>query len=526
MQSEEIKEKYSVSDVVAQVLAYSDLSKDKIEDVLSNATTLSINACAPLKAIKERILMAKENHEKILVVGDYDCDGICATAIMKDTLDRLGITCGYYIPHRFKEGYGINENIVNLAHEKGYKLIITVDNGVHAEAAIKRCNELNMTIIVSDHHTIQKNFPWDYLLHPTVMDSQFEALCGAGVALMISLSLLPEIKEHVILAAIATIGDMMPVFKENRIIIKRGIRYLNEYKMLPIELLLDRRVSNWDEKEIAFNIVPKLNAIGRMADQVNANNVVRYLLEDSLKELEAGAKQIKAINLKRKKLSKSYSDRVLMNLKEEKFHIIIEDDFHEGLIGLVANQVTSRTLKPSIVFCKKEDVYKGSARSTSSLSLFEFFQGFDEYLSEFGGHHLAAGIQVPVEKMEAFKKAVTDKIQNSIIKESTKQELNLEASACSIDALLQLERCKPFGQGFELPLFTIRSFNIKETQILKDRYPKWTLAHDFGELEAISFQIPKEEVREKILSFTGYLAINNYKGINKPTLQVIKLKKA
>ncbi len=523
MLKNEIKDKYNVPELIAQVLSYSKLSQNQIDDVLFSSDELSVNNCDALIYVKKRIVIAKEKNEKILVVGDYDCDGICATAIMKDTLKRLDIEHGYYIPNRFKEGYGINETIVNLAYEKGYSLIITVDNGITAKSSINLCNELGIDIIITDHHTRQDDYDWDCLLHPSVMDQKFEAMCGAGVALMISMSLLGEIKEHVILACIATIGDMMPVFKENRVIIKRGIQYLNERNYTAIELLLDRKIEKWDEIAIAFNVVPKLNAIGRMADQVNANNVVRYLVEHKLKDLEAGAKQIKAINLKRKKLSKSYSEQVLANLKDEKFHIIVEDEFHEGLIGLVANQVTSNTKKPCMVFCKKSDIYKGSARSTPQMSLFDFLSEFKHYMSEFGGHHFAAGIQIPVDNMDKFKEAVLNKMENYPLNTYIEDTISISASDCTTDAVMMLERIRPFGQGFESPLFKLFDFQIVKKQVLKDKYPKWNICSETNEVEVVSFSINKSFIEKNVDAFVGTLTLNHFRGINTVCLQATNI---
>lgn len=509
MKQEEIKARWQVGNLAAKVLEHRNLTERQIEDVLCADAFLHDNQAQCIKDAVERFHLAKRRNEKILIAGDYDCDGICATAIMKDMLDRFGIETGFYIPNRFKEGYGLNENTVRLAHEKGYSLIVTVDNGVAADKAIDLCRELDMDIVVTDHHTLQTPLNWNLLVHPDLMDEQFAGMCGAGVALQISRALLGEIREHVILAAIATIGDMMDVFYENRSLIKTGLKYLNERQFAPIECLCDRQISVWTEKDIAFQIVPKLNAIGRLADMVNANNVVRYLLAKERSIIDAGATQIKEINQQRRKLSKSMSDLALGMLEEENFYCVVHDDFHEGLVGLVANAISTSLHKPSVVFAKTQTTYKGSVRSVGGVDLFEFFSDFGDLIVQFGGHAQAAGIQVLPEKMEAFKAYLTKKAADLQFVEETEM-LEIHSADCSIENIEELESLRPFGHGFEAPEFVIDQLLITSTQVMKNQYPKWSLSHPTCALEAISFSLPKETVEESIQAFEGTLGINQF----------------
>ena len=520
MRCEEICARYNVGTLAAKVLEKRNLTESQIEDVLFGDAFLHNNEAECIQQVRERLHLAKQRKEKILIAGDYDCDGICATAIMKDMLDRFGIESGFYIPNRFKEGYGLNENTVKLAHEKGYSLIVTVDNGISAEKAIDLCRSLGMEIIVTDHHTKSKDLNWNLLVHPQLMDERFEGMCGAGVALEISRSLLGEIKEHVILAAIATIGDMMELFKENRALVKTGLIYLNERSFAVIERLCERNVTKWDEKEIAFQIVPKLNAIGRLADIVNANNVVRYLLSTERSVIEDGARQIKEINLQRRKLSKSMSDMALGMMEDSNFICVVHDDFHEGLIGLAANAITTSIHKPSVVFCRTDKLYKGSVRACGGVNLFEFFQDFGDLIEEFGGHAQAAGIQVQPEKMDAFRQKLSEKAKTIELIEENRDAILIHSSECSLENIEELERLRPFGHGFEAALFEIDQLNVQSTQVLKNQYPKWTLAHPLCALEAISFSLPKETIEKNIHTFVGTLSINRFMSTKKAQILV------
>ena len=509
MRCEEIRARWQIGNLAAKVLEHRNLTEKQIDDILNADAFLHDNDAACVKKAVERLQLAKIRNEKILIAGDYDCDGICATAIMKDAFDRFGIESGYYIPNRFKEGYGLNENTVSLAHDKGYSLIVTVDNGVTADKAIDLCRSLGMEILVTDHHTIQSELNWNLLVHPDLMDSQFQGLCGAGVALQISKALLGEIKEHVMLATIATIGDMMDVFYENRSLIKTGLRYLNERTFAPIERLCERQLTSWTEKEIAFQIVPKLNAIGRLADMVNANNVVRYLLVKDRVMIEAGAAQIKDINQQRRKLSKSMSDLALDMVSDENFICVVHDEFHEGLLGLIANTISTSLHKPSVVFTRTETLYKGSVRSAGGLNLFDFFSDFEDTIAQFGGHAQAAGIQVLPEKMEEFRNKVSAKSASLELVEE-KEQLWIHSSDCSIENIEELERLRPYGHGFEAPNFMIDQLNVMGAQAMKNQYPKWNLSHPTCALEAISFSLPKESIEKQIVAFEGTLSINQF----------------
>lgn len=512
MQSFEIQKQYGVSALIAEVLAHGALNEKQIEQVLYPKDELSVCYCDAIDRAVERILLAKKRNEKVFIGGDYDADGICATTILKETLDELGIENGFYIPNRFTQGYGLHPDTVRMVKEKGYDLIITVDNGVAQRESIDLCHELGMEILVTDHHTIAAPLNWDYLVHPTVLPEGFGSLCGAGVALQLSIRLVGQKRRHVILAMVATLADMMPVFDENRWIIRKGLEYLNEDRMLQLEALLDRPVKIWNEKEVTFQIVPKINAVGRLADVVNANNMVRYFLLQSMPSIEETAKQIKEVNQERRKISEKMAEMANARVQNDQFIIVYDESFHEGLAGLVANKLMMSLKKPTAVFALRDGLYKGSVRSFGNLDLIDFFEDLKPMLDQFGGHRAAAGIAVREENFELFKQAVMDKIEKIEIEEVLEDTIPIDSRLCSAEAIRELKKLSPFGQGFDAPVFEVHHFEVLETLVLKERFPKWRCSNESFEFEAISFSLPKESIQQPIRCIKGQLDINEFRG--------------
>lgn len=514
----ELQEKYGISALTAEVLAQAELNEEQIDQILHPRAMQSCQ-CEAIDLAVFRILQAKQNKEKVFIGGDYDADGIMATIIMKEVLDELKIENGFYIPNRFQEGYGLSYNTVQAAYDKGYRLIITVDNGVAQKEAIDLCHELGIEILVTDHHIIQKTLSWDYLVHPSILPKGFNTLCGAGVALQLSRALIGENRKHVILAMLATLADMMPLFDENRAIVQCGLNYLNHDGLYQLEALLERSVRCWDEKEISFQIVPKINAIGRLADQANANNLVRYfLLKDPL-AIQSMASQIKEINSKRKKMSDKMAALALAKIEEDPFIIVEDESFHEGLVGLVANRLMIAKQKPAAVFAKKNQVYRGSIRSFGDLDLMAFFEDLKKYCIQFGGHQAAAGIEISEENYALVKQKIQEKMQTVPPFEKKEKWLSVPSELCTVEAISELNSLAPFGQGFKRPIFCISHFEVTQTQVLKERYPKWKCKNDNFEFEAISFSLAKESVEKQVISFIGQMDINEFKG--KKTLSIL-----
>ncbi len=520
MKTKEIQEKYGLTVLSAEVLSHANLSENQIEQILFPKDQLQECVCPALEQLAARIKMARQRKEKVFIGGDYDADGLCATVILKEVLDALEIENGYYIPNRFTQGYGLHPETVRMVKEKGYSLIITVDNGVAAQEAIEECHRQGLEIYVTDHHMIQSSLNWDGLVHPSDFPEGFKTLCGAGVALQISRRLIKENRKHVILAMVATLADMMPLFDENRRIVRLGLKYLNETPLLQLASLVDRPFQTWDERVIAFQIVPKINAIGRLADQVNPNNVVRFFLMESPQSIRQLAEQIKQVNARRRQMSEKMVQQAEVQLNlEQDFLILADERFHEGLVGLAANRLMMAHHRPTAVFAKKE-TYKGSVRSWGSLNLIDFFEDLKPLCLHFGGHASACGIEIAPENFDPFQKAVAAKMKLlPPLLEQQDRAISISSQDCTLSAVRQLMALAPFGQGFEQPIFRIQDFVILQTQILKERYPKWKCRNDQFEFEAISFALPKTEAVQSINKFIGQLQINEFRG--KQTLSIL-----
>lgn len=515
---------YNFETITSKLLASKQLADWQIKQLISKETTLSECDDEILNKIEARLIQAKVKGEKVFISGDYDCDGICATTIIKDTLDLYGITAGFYIPNRFNEGYGMSRSIVESAHKSGYTLIITVDNGVAASDALAYAHELGIDVIVSDHHVISNPVTCVALLHPTLLKENFQSMCGAAMALLISRKLIGENDRHTMLAAVATIGDMMPLWHENRILVRKGLQLLNTIGYRPLQLLLEREGASWDETLISFQIVPKFNVIGRLADRANVNNMVRYLLATNLVEQENFAMQIKALNNLRKTMSDSMSAIAFSKLNDDAFNIVEDPSFHEGIVGLIAGKILSETNKPTCILTETETSYKGSIRSNPGFDVHDFFQDFSDLLLRFGGHGQAAGIEILKENYEAFVLRVQTKMKGIILDESANAQevIPLEHCDITLSGLKEVLGLKPFGQGFSNPEFEISDIPVLKTQTVgKSKYPKWSCKINGYNIEAISFKLNGMKIEKTLnsLHVIGTLNLNQFAG--KETIQIL-----
>lgn len=515
---EEIQNTFQLSSLCARVLASKKLQDEEIAELLKEPKLTDPFQAKGVKEIVDRLYEAKLNKEKVLVCGDYDADGICSTTILYDALQRYGISCGFYIPNRFKEGYGLQKHTVEMADEKGYSLLITVDNGVKAFTALQEAVKRNLEVIVTDHHAMDEPFPCLYLLHPFEMGEQFHTLSGAGVALVLSRALLGEVQEHVVLACVAAIADVMPLWKETRDIVKLGIQYLEQGICQPIQMLVKERYATWDEEMISFQVVPKLNTTGRLADMVNANNTVRYLMLRNLAEIQKVSKQLCALNERRKVMSNEMLTVAKSLIHPEyKFQLLFHESFHEGMAGLVAGKLSDELQQPVMVVAQHDSMFKGSIRSGGILDLTTFFDDCQDELSAYGGHKAAAGIGFPCEKKQFIQDYVNKKMGYVELHADLKYDV---IQGCAKDLTIpeveSLTRLAPFGSGFEKPLFYFPELPIQSSKVLsKGMHMKWSIDE---KCDAMYFHCSKhiEELsKKKSISFIGTLSINAFMGRKK-----------
>lgn len=506
-----------------KVLKYLEPDESKWGQWTTSMDLFDISSSECVFEFCERIQSAIESKEKVLIAGDYDCDGIMATTIMVSGLRSLGLECGFYIPDRIKEGYGLSERTVDLAYRKGYSLIITVDNGVKADVALKRAAQLGIDVMVTDHHMLDGEVDCLCLVHPDYLEPCFSTLCGAAIAFELMRALGCDNDYLLSLAGIACVSDMMVVTGETRALIQNAIKVLNRSHESHVFGLASDRILN--EKGIAFQIVPKLNAIGRLSNLANANNVVRYFLSNDEKEIYSLQSQIQEINTMRKRMSDQMCQLALKKCSLQDDIIVVEDpSFHEGIIGLVAGSLCSKSHRPCIVLAKNEEGYKASMRSPDGFHCMEFLKEFDDFQA-CGGHANAAGFSLNIHSFPGFLAYVKKRIQEFDWCFQEVKTLVISDEELSLEMIESLDVLRPFGPGFEMPKFEIMYPQIRNFYDFQNRkHRRYTL--DSG-LTCMRFNQPENEMDRSvnaIVSFIGSLEVNQYQGRKQASFVIEEIK--
>ena len=443
----------------------SDLEIDRFDN---------INYHQSLFDFKDKLLTLKDKH--ILIVGDYDCDGICATTITKRLLEHLGINNSYYIPSRIDEGYGLSDKIVNLASKHHFDVIITVDNGVSATSSISLANSLGIKVMIIDHHEYV-DIPDCYgFIHPNLLDKDFNKLSAGALCYLLS-TLFYEDDYSLVLGGLSILSDMVGVLNYNRYLLKKMMNILNTSDMYQIKLLNGASI---DYDSLSFNAIPKINAVSRMG--YNANILVKYFLSDRdecIKLLDS----INKINDYRKNETKSECDLALSMLnRKDKLALIVSSEFKEGICGLIANRISLNYDVPCIVFSKKDGLLKGSGRSRENFNIYEYLLDTKELFTSFGGHGQACGVCLDESKLDDLKAYINTHKLNML--DYHKDVISVDQSDIDLDLFEKIDSLKPFGIDFKEPLIHIKDFEYKSKFLIKNKYPKFTVDN---KLTAISF---------------------------------------
>ena len=391
--------------------------------------------------------------QHLIICGDYDVDGVTSTAIGMMLAKQLGVKqVGYYIPNRFNEGYGVSSNTIQSAYEKGYTDVLLVDNGVKSHQEIELALSLGMKVAVVDHHVLKLPFFDVPLLHPDLLDPYFNAMSAGGLMYLVAEAVGYTPLKVKAFAALSTIADVMPVWGKNREIILKGLEAINQETLLHFDLISKQK--SYDARILAFNVIPKINSVGRMADLVNMNTMVQFLLSDDEKTIRQYALQIHATNDLRKKKGNAARSLAMRQLGTGPVDVIIDDQIHEGILGIVANQVLNVTQKPAIVLRRNGNVYKGSARS-GAMSLSTLFERLDrEYFEAYGGHDFAYGMSVKHDKIDEFVEDVM-KVAADLPNEERDFPIVYLDFPVDVSMITKLLEFEPYGEGFQLPLFAI-----------------------------------------------------------------------
>lgn len=430
----------------------------------------------------DRIKAAIENKESILIYGDYDCDGISATAILVLYLKSQGINADYFIPDRNADGYGLSIiSIQKLLGEKKIDLFITVDCGITAYDEVEFLKSAGVDIIVTDHHEMQDSLPNCIVVDPKIKKNGFYEFCGAGVALKLveALSNREEVKKYFDIAAIATIADIVPLNGENRIIAYFGLKQLNEKMRKGISILHGIKTIN--SHDIMFRIAPKLNSAGRMD---NAHKVVELFTSDDYFVLSNIAENLNTHNNLRQKLCDSTYESALKKLEGCDFSklrliALYDSEWESGVLGIAASRLAEQFHRPVVLFSEKEGILKGSARSISEVNLFEVLSNFKNYFLSFGGHAQAAGLSLEKDKFEEFYLNVNNYIlQNfseDLFQRTVPYDLELNLNDDLLAFAKEIEKLEPTGFGNPKPIFKFCGDSLNFETINSSKHIKCAL---------------------------------------------------
>lgn len=493
---------------------YSSLTKEVSSDDLPNPASFH-NFAKFITRIEEAITKG----ENILIYGDYDADGILATSVVLYALQKRGANVNGFIPSRYKEGYGLNINLLERFKARNVSLIITVDNGISAHEAILKANELGIDVLVSDHHEIGATLPEAYaILHPHLTTNEVVATSGGYMGLVISYGLLGKYDDYALtLAGISVIADMMPLVSFNRTIARLTIANLNKNKYQ--SLLLLNEDEDFDEDSISLKIVPKINALGRLSKEREANVLLEYFLTDNVLRLKEINLYLTRVNEERKALSQNALSSEDVNT--DKPAIIALTNELEGIIGLIAQGYVTRYHKPSIVFTPSltdSSVLKGSARSNNGFSIVDAFNKLSDLIIVSGGHEQAGGLSIKKDNFIAFKEAFERLVAVSPLKPVRKPFININKEELTKDNYAFLRTLSPFGVAFANPIFRISDFNVSDLSFLKDKNHIITPLPTG--VKIVGFNVDNNVRNEEKVSFLGQFRQNKFKNFININFQI------
>lgn len=472
--------KYGIDQVTARVIRNRDIVED--EDIRLFLKG-DLSDCYDPAMMKDGdrltdILIEKINAgAAIRIVGDYDIDGVMSTYILKKCLERAGADVSYVLPDRVKDGYGLNVRLVDDAYNHGIDTIITCDNGIAAVAEIAHARELGMTVLVTDHHEIPDEKPQaDAIVDPHQKDCAYpyKELCGAGVAwktmcllfrkMNIAGELLDELLENV---AFATVGDIMTLDGENRILVKEGLKRIHHTKNIGMQALINQcglLPEDIESYHFGYVLGPCINASGRLE---TATKALELLLEENPKKAEALAAQLCSLNEERKEMTQEGVDKAIeqyekLGMDEDTVVVLYLPQVHESIAGIIAGRVREYCHKPVFILTQSTDAVKGSGRSIEEYSMYEEMCKVKDLFIKFGGHPMAAGLSLPEEKVDEFRRRINENspLTEKDLVEKVKIDVPMPVSYVTKELVREFEILAPFGKGNPRPVFADRNLYI------------------------------------------------------------------
>lgn len=488
-----------------------------------------------------RITRAVDNMEKIAVYGDYDADGVTSTAMLYSYLETRGADVIFYIPQREGEGYGMNMGAVEYLKEQGVSLIVTVDNGISSVQEVARANELGIDVVVTDHHRPQEILPDAVAVVDAYRPddtSPYKHFSGVGIAFKLLMALedgagdVEDLLEaYSDLAAIGTIGDIVPLTGENRTLIRAGLERLSQSDRPGVQALLENAGiagKALTSTNVAFTLVPRINATGRMGAPERA---VRLLISGYEEEAEVLSEEICADNEERRRVEAEIAEAAFADIEAKgymKDRVVVVDgeNWHHGVIGIVASRVTERCGKPCMIISRGETEAKGSGRSIEGFSLFEAICACGDLLIKFGGHPMAAGITLKPENIEAFRKRINRYAAEHFPQMPTQTvtlDCKLNPAALSVSMAQSLTQLEPFGNGNPQPVFGLFNMELSNvTPVGGGGHLRLTLEKNGAVITAMRFNTKPEELPYHIgdkIDLAVQLEAREFRG--QPSLTVI-----
>ena len=550
-----IGERFGIDQVTARIIRNRDVIGEKAIEKYLHGSRKDFYSPWLLKDMEKAVAILQEkieNRNRIRIIGDYDIDGVMSTYILLESLRGLGCDVDMMIPNRITDGYGINEHLIEQAWQEGRDTIITCDNGIAAVTQIRKAKDLGMTVIVTDHHEVpfedleggRKEIlpPADAIVNPKqkACSYPFAGLCGAVVAMKVMEALYEKMAPEVDLvdkmlpfAGIATIGDVMDLQDENRILVKEGLQRLHHTTHLGLQELI--RVNNLEPENISpyhigFILGPCLNASGRLD---TAKRALQLLLADSREEAAVLAGDLKNLNESRKEMTAQGLEKAIeqvesTSMMEDTVLVVFLPECHESLAGIIAGRLRERYHKPSFVLTRGEEGVKGSGRSIESYSMYEKLCECKEYLTKFGGHPMAAGLSLEEENVERFRRKLNE--QSGLTEEDLVEKVTIDVPMpihyIRKDLVQELSLLEPFGKGNEKPLFAQKNLWVSQMRVFgKNRnVVKMRLTDENGyPMDGVYFgngdEFAEEGRGKRKISIVYYPDINMYQG--RESLQVI-----
>ena len=546
---EQIQQKYGVNKLLATILANRGIVEEKqIDKFLHPKRSDFYNPyeMPDMEIAVNRIAKAIENKEKTIIYGDYDVDGITSVTVLKSFLEERGLKVDEYIPNRLNEGYGLNNKAVETIASQGYTLMITVDCGISAIEEVKYANELGIETIITDHHEPGNELP-DAL---AVVDAKrkdnkypFRNLAGVGVVFKllqaIGMRLGLEEKEYLKyldIVCIGTISDIVPLVDENRVIVKLGLKLVEQTKNLGLRSILKSAgYSKIDSTTISFGVAPRINASGRMGHQEDA---LKLFLSKEINEVNELTQKLNDYNRIRQETEKNiYAEAIKQiekdNLAKRNTIVVMGKNWHHGVIGIVSSKITEMYFKPSILLCEEDDYGKGSGRSIPGFDLYEALTECKDFIDRFGGHSMAIGINIKKENFENFKDKLEEIATQKHIEDIVpilKIDAQVSLDEISKDMVDSLKELEPFGEENKTPLFVFKNLKIDSIRALSEgKHLKLTLKDSKNIVNAIGFNLGELTNEYKIddrVDVVGNLEINSFNGMENIQINIKDIMKS